>query len=325
MLVVFINKKQLIYTGICLIIVISLISSELLFSKIDEKEDKNKLEIVTTFYPLTFFTKEIGGDNIKVKTLMPFNTEPHVWQSKPSDIISVDKADIIIYNGADLDHWFEEDILPSIDKKNKIIIESTSGIDLKKIENVVNENHEPEHHEHSDIDPHTWISPFIAKQQAEKIYFALIEKDPINSNFYLQNWNKLIIRFEEMDKDFSEGLINKTKNTIFVTHSAFGYLAQRYDFEQIGVIGLSTEEQPSISKLTEIVDLMKEYETYVIYIDPIYTDNYATVLKNELEKETNKDVKVLKLYLMLGPVDNLDYFQMMEKNLENLQIGLHST
>ena len=52
---------------------------------------------------------------IKVKTLMPFNTEPHVWQSKPSDIISVDKADIIIYNGGDLDHWFEEDILPSID------------------------------------------------------------------------------------------------------------------------------------------------------------------------------------------------------------------
>jgi zinc transport system substrate-binding protein len=114
----------------------------------------------------------------------------------------------------------------------------------------------------------------------------------------------------------------KTKNEIFVSHAAFGYLASRYDFEQHGVIGLSADEQPSISSITNIVNMMREHETYTIYVDPVYSSEYANTLKNELQSKTGHTVTILELYLMLGPSEGKDLIEQMQTNLANLKIGL---
>ena len=123
-----------------------------------------------------------------VKQLIPDNTEVHNWQPSFGDILALDEADVIIYNGASLDHWFENDIIPLLDFSNKIIVETTNGIQLLETEQE-NEDH---NHEHEGIyDPHTWISPLIAKQQAQNIYEALIQKDPDHINYYDERWQNL--------------------------------------------------------------------------------------------------------------------------------------
>jgi len=282
----------------------------------------NKLEVVVTFYPLAFFSQEIGAEHVQVTQLVPSNTEIHAWEPSASQILAAERADIIVYNGAGLDHWMETEILPALSStKNRTVVDTTEGLELLS---SVSENHEHED-EHGPYDPHTWLSPYMAKMQAEKIYTVFVQEDPDHAIYYTERWLNLKNRLEQMDDDYATGLSTKQKNATFVTHEAFGYLAHRYGFEQHGVIGLSADEQPSAATIANLVNLMIEHEIFVVYIDPVYSDEYAQTLKNELQTQTGHIVKLLKLYLMLGPIDGKDYFQQQQSNLESLKVGLDAT
>lgn len=315
------NKRQKLFltTTIIIFLVATIITA--LYSS-QNQTTSGKLKVVATFYPLAFFAQEIGGENVVVQQLIPDNTEVHNWQPSPSDILAVGDADVIFYNGASLDHWFEEDMLPVIDSSNKLVVETTEGITLLETKEEHTEN---EHHEHEgQYDPHTWISPFIAKLQAQNIYEALAQKDPNNAEYYNLRWQNLKTRFEELDNNYTTWLGTKNKTDVVVAHSAFGYLAFRYGFVQHGVIGISADEQPSASAYANLVEMMVQHETYVVYVNPLYSDESAQTLKNELNRLTGDDVQILKLYFMLGNMDGLDYFGQQEKNLENLKVGLEA-
>ncbi|MEJ2241053.1 MAG: zinc ABC transporter substrate-binding protein [Candidatus Bathyarchaeota archaeon] len=312
------NTRQRIFIiSIILIVLIVTVSGFSIFPK--QKTVNDKINVVASFYPLAFFAEKIGGEKVVVKQLIPDNTEVHNWQPSFSDILTLEDADILLYNGASLDHWFEEDILNIINPTEKIIIKTTDGLQLLK-SNTEDDNIETNHSE--PYDPHTWISPYLAEQQAEKIYTAFVQKDPNNSEYYSIRWQKLKTNLEELDENYFNSLITKRKNEIFVAHSAFGYLADRYGFIQYGVIGISADEQPSASKYMNLVEKMVEYEIFIVYVDPIYPNESAQTLRNELERLTGHDVIILKLYFMLGEMDDLDYLGQQEKNLENLIIGL---
>jgi len=314
------NKQQQIFV-IATITMILIAASATVFYAFQNNTEDNKLKVVASFYPLAFFTQEIGGEKVAVKQLIPDNTEVHNWQPSAADLLALEDADVIIYNGASLDHWFEDDILPVIDSSCKVIVESTEGIQLLETEK---ESDEQEHEHEANYDPHTWLSPFIAKQQAQNIYEALVRKDPNNEGYYSERWQILKTRFEELDNDYLTELSTKVKDEVFVSHSAFGYLAYRYDLEQHGVIGISADEQPSTQIYTNIVEMMMEHEIYVVYVDPVYANEYAQTLKNELQRLSGQNVQILELYLILGKMNSLDYFEQQEKNLENLKIGLEA-
>jgi zinc transport system substrate-binding protein len=312
------NKRQKLFVTATAIIVLTAVFATAFYPQ-QNKTESDKLKVVATFYPLAFFAQKIGGEEVTVKQLIPDNTEVHTWQPSFADILAVDEAEVIIYNGASLDHWFKNDILPTIDSSNKIVVETTKGVQLLETETEHADQHEELY------DPHTWISPFLAKQQAQNIYEALIQKDPDHEGYYSERWQNLKTRFEELDNKYLTGLSTKNKEDIFVAHSAFGYLADRYGFKQHGVIGISADEQPSASVYANLVDMMIEYETYVVYVDPVYTAESVQTLKNDLETRTEQNVQILKLYFILGAIDGLDYFGQQEKNLENLKIGLEAS
>ena len=67
-----------------------------------------------------------------------------------------------------------------------------------------------------------------------------------------------------------------------------------------------------------------EHEIYVVYVDPVYANEYAQTLKNELQHLSGQNVQILELYIILGKMNSLDYFEQQEKNLENLKIGLEA-
>ena len=316
------NKRQKLFVLTTIIIVVTGMVPTAYYSTL-QKTEVDKLKVVASFYPLAFFAQEIGGENVAVTQLIPDNTEVHNWQPSFGDILDVDEADVIIYNGASLDHWFEDDVLSVIDSSNKIIVETTAGIQLLETAQETDE-HEHEHEHEGLYDPHTWVSPFIAKQQAQKIYEALIQKDPEHESYYSERWQNLKTRFEELDTGYLTGLLSNSKEDVFVAHSAFGYLADRYGFKQHGVIGISADEQPSASVYVNLVEMMIEHETYVIYVDPVYSGESAQTLKSELKRLSGQNVQILRLYFMLGTIDDLDYFGQQEKNLENLKIGLEA-
>ncbi|WP_083812377.1 metal ABC transporter solute-binding protein, Zn/Mn family [Methanosalsum zhilinae] len=179
-------------------------------------------------------------------------------------------------------------------------------------------------HDHELYDPHTWISPYLAMQQGQNIYEALVEKDPDNEEYYTQRWNQLKDRLIELDNRYMNELASAEKDYIFVSHEAYGYLADRYGFHQAGVIGISADQQPSSSAISSLVNRMIESETYVLYLDPIYSDAYVRTLQNNVEKISGQEVEVETLYLMTGELDGMDYLDQMEYNLEVLKKGLQT-
>jgi zinc transport system substrate-binding protein len=197
---------------------------------------------------------------------------------------------------------------------------------LALIKNQEHENNpdEDEHddHDHGLYDPHTWISPYMAKQQAEVIYNTLISVDPEHESYYNQNWQNLKQQFEQLDVAYKNGLSSPSKKVIFVSHGAFGYLAEQYGFVQYSVIGLSADEQPSAQKIVNLIEEIKKHQIYYLYVEPVYSSNYIKTIQTEVQAQTGQSVEILKLYLMLGPQDGLDYIEQMQTNLSNLQTGL---
>jgi len=273
-------------------------------------ESGGRVTVMATFYPLAFFAEEIGGTHVTVDTLVPANTEIHAWQPATSDILAADNADVLIYNGAHLDHWFEADILPALSTRGKTIVETTATVQLRTI--------------NGQTDPHTWVSPHVARQQAQAVYEALAGHDPANASAYAAGWEQLQQRFTELDEQYQQKLADRQKNVIFTTHAAYGYLAERYSFEQQSVIGLSGDEQPGSAAIASLVDMMQQENVYTIYVDPVYSDTYAGTLQSTLRQKTGREAEVLELYLMLGPVDELDYFGQQQANLDNLKRGLNA-
>jgi len=292
------------------------------YSNHAERNGGDTISIVASFYPLGFFSREIGGDHVEVTTLIPDNTELHGWEPSPSDVVAADKADILVYNGAGLDHWFEHDVLGSIDLGDAIVVETAPGELLLDAMHDEHDEGDEQEHDHGDVDPHTWLSPYVAKYQAESIYDALVLKDPGNESDYAANWDALKARFETLDTAFARRLNDTVHDEILVTHSAFGYYAHRYGFEQHGVIGLSADEQPSAQAISALADSMVEHGIDTIFVDPVYSTEYADTLKAEVEGQTGQPVRILKLYMMTGELDGLDYFGQQQANLEALAAGL---
>ncbi len=317
------RKQKALLTVTALTIIVLVIAASTLFATTPTTK---KLQVVATFYPIAFLSQEIGGEHVQITQLIPNNTEIHSWEPSASHISSAEKADIIVYNGAGLDHWMETEILPALSNtKNRAVIDTTNGLPLLSGDSQEHDeeaNKSDNHNEHGLYDPHTWVSLYMAKLQAEKIYTAFIQKDPDHESYYTERWLSLKERLEQLDGNYTEGLSTKQKDTIFVSHEAFSYLAYRYGFEQHGVIGLSADEQPSPTAIARIVDLMIEHETFVVYVDPVYSEEYAQTLKNELQTQTGHVVTIQKLYLMLGPIDGKNYFQQQLFNLDSLKLGL---
>jgi zinc transport system substrate-binding protein len=306
------NKSQMLLVTVSLVAVAVLVSASLY---IGVRNSDDRVQVVASFYPLAYMAEEIGGERVGVNCLIPYNTEVHSWQPSPSDIMAADNADVLLYNGAGLDHWFEDDILPALGQKDRVVVETTEGVGLLA-------NGHQDEDETGDTDPHTWLSPFVARQQAENVYNALVEADPGGAAYYAGRWDNLSAKLAALDTRYQTELAVKTNDTIIVSHGAYGYLAYRYGFGQRGIIGLSADEQPSTATMADIADLMEQENISTLYVDPVYSDAYVQTLKSEFSSATGVEVTVLELYLMLGPTDGLDYVQQMERNLENLKAGL---
>jgi len=306
------NRRQKLFLAVLAIACAAMVSGAILASLLQDSEEDGRTSVVATFYPLAYLAESIGGDRVSVRTMIPQNTEVHSWEPSTTDMVEADMADVVIYNGAGLEPWFEEEILPALDAEGKLIVDTTEGLDL------ISSGGEDAY------DPHTWLSPFMARWQAERIYDALVIADPGNASYFGERWAQLSGRLDALDESYIEALSGKAKCDVFVGHEAYGYLAQRYGFEQHGIIGLAADESPSATTIASLVDLMVEYDIYVVYVDPLYREDYADTLRRSLEDQTGREVDVLSLYLLVGVADGFDMIAQMEANLESLVAGLEA-
>ncbi|MFB6468962.1 metal ABC transporter substrate-binding protein [Cytobacillus sp. Hz8] len=289
------------------------------------KEQKKPLHIVTTFYPMYEFTKNIAKNKAQVDLLIPANVEPHEWEPSPKDMAAIQKADILVYNSSYMETWISS-LQKSLGKDGPIFLEASKGISL--MEGVEEDEHEhgddAEHHEKEGehgLDPHVWLSPVLAQHEVQMITEELIKQDPQNKVDYEKNSQAYIQKLKDLDQLYRKTLQNTASKEIITQHAAFGYLAKQYGLIQVPIAGLSPEEEPSPSKLAELKNFAKKHHIKVIYFEETTSPKVAQTLADELGAKT----EVLNTLEGLSKEDQekgLDYIEVMENNLKSLANSL---
>jgi len=285
-------------------------------------EGDGRVRVVASFYPLAEFAREIGGERVEVKSLIPSNQDVHGWLPSTRDILRSETADVLVWNGAGLDPWFEDSVLSAVDIRGKVLVETTEGIVLLPANGGHGQDGGADGHDHGEWDPHTWIDPLTAREQARRIFLGLVEADPAGGPVYGARWATLDARFSALHEEYNSSMANRTSSVFFSVHAAFGYLAHRYGLEEHSLIGISGDEQPSIEGMAAAVREMERHTIYTILVNPQYPEDYADTLRGELSGRTGHAVVVARLFQMLGPVDGFGYFDQQEANIRTLAAAL---
>lgn len=164
----------------------------------DSKGDK--LHVVTTFYPMYEFTKQIVKDKGDVDLLIPSSVEPHDWEPTPKDIANIQDADLFVYNSEYMETW-----VPSAEKSmgqgHAVFVNASKGIDLMEGSEEEHEEHDHGEHEHSHaMDPHVWLSPVLAQKEVKNITAQIVKQDPDNKEYYEKNSKEYIAKLQDLDK-----------------------------------------------------------------------------------------------------------------------------
>uniref|UniRef100_UPI00052FE22A metal ABC transporter solute-binding protein, Zn/Mn family n=1 Tax=Planococcus sp. CAU13 TaxID=1541197 RepID=UPI00052FE22A len=172
-------------------------------------------------------------------------------------------------------------------------------------------------HSH-DVDPHVWISPVLSQQLAEAIKDELIERDAENAEEYEANYEKLVEELQELDTAFKEMADTAEQTTFFVSHAAFGYLAQRYGLDQVSVAGLNSQDEPSQQELVNIVKQAEELNIQYIAFEQNVSSRLTEVIQKEIGAEA---VQLHNLSVLTQEEIEADetYFSLMRKNLELME------
>ncbi len=288
-----------------------------------------KISVVTTLFPQYDFTKAIGGDKVDVTLLLPPGVEAHAYEPTPSDITTINNAEMFVYTGEFMELW-AHDIIDSADKDVKVVDASVNIEITKEREGEEHGDEETDHHEskeeeghhHSDVDPHVWLDLANAQIMSESIARALTEVDPANTEYYQTNLELYQTKLAELDNAYKNSLSTCGSRTIiYGGHYAFGYLAEKYDLEYVAAQGLSPDAEPTAQDLATLIDQIKNNDIKFVFYEELTSPKIAETLASETQAKMlllNAAHNVSKEDLENGTT----FLSIMEKNLTNLKLGL---
>ncbi|MDZ8055207.1 MAG: metal ABC transporter solute-binding protein, Zn/Mn family [Aulosira sp. ZfuVER01] len=272
-----------------------------------------KTKIVATFLPIYWFTKAVAGNAAEVEILVPPGTEVHEYQAKPENVRAIATANVLVKNGLGFEKFLEQTVKNAQNPKLAEIDSSKSIKSIGAISPIINTAKEEKGHEHTEVNPHIWLDPVLAKQQVINIRDGLIAADPRNKAIYEANAAAYIQELETLNSKFQQTL-QKNSNCTFVTfHDAYPYLAQRYNLKQIAVVEIP-EDQLSPADIKNVTNAVKKFKVKALLSEP--------GIDNKLLKNLSQDLK-LNLQtldsLENGKTDPQYYFQAMKANLQTLE------
>ncbi|RBM20229.1 metal ABC transporter substrate-binding protein [Streptomyces sp. PT12] len=301
-----------------------------------------RLSVVASFYPMEFLVERIGGDHVSVETLTEPGVEPHDLEISPQQTASLHEADLVVYLAG---------LQPAVDDAieqsgAEHVAEATSFTTLHEDEGHAGDEHgehgEEEEHgedEHADeghgedeaheeehghaheggLDPHVWLDPVKYGEVAEGVGAALAEADPDNAADYERATAELTEELTALDQEFSEGLAAAETDTFITTHSAFGYLAERYGLRQESIAGLDPESEPSAARMRDLQEIAEADGVTTVFFETLVSDETARTLADDLGIDT----------AVLDPLEGItedspgaDYIAVMRANLEALRLAL---
>ena len=287
-----------------------------------EEQKSDKIQVVTTLFPLYDFAKRIGGEKAEVSMLLPPGVEPHSFEPRPENVVRVNRADLFIYTNPLMEPW-AAGIIAGIDRGKVVIVEGGKGIALMQAPGA-----DPHDHGHAGerdqgtADPHVWLDLDNARHIAGNILAAFVTRDPANKAYYQQNADKLTAELAALDERFRQTLEKCPKKVLLHGgHYAFGYLAKRYGLRYISASAVNAEAEPTPAKLAELVQLMRRERLNYVYTEELLSPRVAETIA----RETGAKVLMLRAGHNVTKEElerGVSFVSIMEDNLRNLKTGL---
>ncbi|WP_215146053.1 metal ABC transporter solute-binding protein, Zn/Mn family [Exiguobacterium qingdaonense] len=181
------------------------------------------------------------------------------------------------------------------------------------------DEHAHHDHDHGQYDPHVWLDPMNAITMAEAVEAAFSEEAPDYKDEFADRLSTFKEEAESLDSEFKAAVENGTKSELLVTHAAYGYLAERYGFEQLPIAGLTPSEEPSQQALKRIIEEARLHDLNYIAFEDTVTPKVAEVVKEEIGAES---VTIHNLESVTKEQMEMSYFDLMRENVKALETAL---
>ncbi|WP_438424728.1 metal ABC transporter solute-binding protein, Zn/Mn family [Aquimarina macrocephali] len=231
------------------------------FSCKKEVKDKNqKLQVVTTTSMITDMVKNIGGDLIDVQGLMGSGVDPHLYKASEGDVSKLVNADVIFYNGLHL-----EGKLVEVFEKMKYQDINTIAIGESLDKNTLIGSD----YFASNYDPHIWFSVENWKIITSFVIHKLTEIDPKNAEAFKINGKAYLAKLNELETTLKNTIatLPKEKRILVTAHDAFSYFGKAYDFNVVGLQGLSTATEAGVQDVQKLAKFIIEKKVKAIFVE----------------------------------------------------------
>ena len=258
-------------------------------------DESGALDVAASFYPLEYVTEAVGADRVEVANLTTPGAEPHDLELAPREVGRLGDADLVVYL---------EGFQPAVD--DAVSTQAAETLDVAAAADLQGD------------DPHFWLDPLRLADVADAVAQRLAELDPPGVETYEANAARLREELAALDAELADGLASCDVHLLVTGHEAFGYLADRYGFTQVGISGLDPDAEPDPGAIAEVSDLVRDRGVTTVYSEVLVDPAIAQTVAAEAGAQT----------AVLDPVEGItdasageDYPAVMRANLETLREG----
>ncbi len=264
---------------------------------------------VATIFPNYDFARQVAGDRVEVKLLLPPGVEAHTYEPTPGDMILLGKARLFIYTGEYMEPW-AADLVKGADNKKLIVVDTSKGITL-----TAGHGHE--------FDPHIWLDPTLAAHMVTTIADGLSTLDPEGAASYAKNAQVFRGKLLDLDARIQAGLKGARLRTIvYGGHFAFGYFARRYGLQYVSpYAGFSPDSEPTPGAVANLIRTMKSTGSTTIFYEELLEPRVA----RSIAEATGARLELLHGAHNLSREEldkGVTYLSIMEDNLNKLREAL---
>ncbi len=241
-----------------------------------EETTGDKLKVVTSFTILEDIARQIGGDDVEIHNLVPTGTDPHEYEPLPGDMKAATDADVLFYNGLNLeggeDGWFMK-MVDSVNQSMENIYNLSEGVEPQYVTEeldadvIAAQNLGPD--ADGEINPHAFISPHVGIILTENMRDALVEQDPDNAADYEERAADYLDRLNEMDEKYHDVVndLPEDKRILVTSERAFQYMTKEYGLKEGFIWALDTEDTGSPEQIKSLVEFIDRNNVEVLFIE----------------------------------------------------------
>lgn len=272
---------------------------------------EKKLRVVTTFTIIQDIAQNVAGDAAIVESITKPGAEIHDYQPTPRDIVKAQHADLILWNGMNLERWFQR-FFDNIKQVPAVVV--TDGITPLPIrEGPYNGN----------PNPHAWMSPSNAQIYIENIRKALVQYDPANAETYNRNAKAYAAKIAALDAPLRERLarIPAGQRWLVTSEGAFSYLAKDYQLQEVYLWPINADEQGSPQQVRRVIDAVRANNIPVVFSESTISDKPARQVAKETGANYGGVLYVDSLSAADGPVPT--YIDLLNVTVQTIAKGFN--